>query len=75
MTLRSWPALAFLIVFGSIVAYSFYVQPITVWTLLAGAAIITSVVLIVRAEVTQPAAEPVPLRAPEREEDGATLAA
>ena len=78
---RSWAALAFLVVFGSIVAYSSYVwlltvaptelvgtyayvnpviavalgavflgEAITAWVLLAGAAIVASVVLIVRAQ-------------------------
>ena len=96
---RSWLALAALIVFGSIVAYSCYVwlltvaptelvstyayvnpviavllgavfleEAITAWVLLAGAAIVTSVVLIVRAQ-SAPPAEPV------IEEDAATLAA
>jgi drug/metabolite transporter (DMT)-like permease len=96
---RSWLALAALIVFGSIVAYSCYVwlltvaptelvstyayvnpviavllgavfleEAITAWVLLAGAAIVTSVVLIVRAQ-SAPPAEPVV------EEDAATLAA
>ena len=89
----------FLILFGSIVAYSSYVwllqvaptelvgtyayvnpviavvlgaavldEAITPWVLLAGAAIVVSVALIVRAQ-SRPAAEP------EFEEDGATLAA
>jgi drug/metabolite transporter (DMT)-like permease len=96
---RSWLALAALILFGSIVAYSCYVwlltvaptelvstyayvnpviavllgavfleEAITAWVLLAGAAIVTSVVLIVRAQ-SAPPAEPVV------EEDAATLAA
>jgi drug/metabolite transporter (DMT)-like permease len=96
---RSWLALAGLVLFGSIVAYSCYVwlltvaptelvstyayvnpviavllgavflnEAITAWILLAGAAIVTSVVLIVRAQ-SAPAAEPVV------EEDAATLAA
>ena len=96
---RSWLALAALVLFGSIVAYSCYVwlltvaptelvstyayvnpviavllgavflnEAITAWVLLAGAAIVTSVVLIVRAQ-SAPAAEPV------AEEDAATLAA
>jgi len=96
---RSWLALAALIVFGSIVAYSCYVwlltvaptelvstyayvnpviavllgavflnEAITAWVLLAGAAIVTSVVLIVKAQ-SAPPAEPVV------EEDAATLAA
>jgi len=96
---RSWVALAGLIVFGSVVAYSCYVWLLTVaptelvstyayvnpviavllgavflnevitgWVLLAGAAIVTSVVLIVRAQ-SAPVAEP------EIEEDAATLAA
>jgi drug/metabolite transporter (DMT)-like permease len=96
---RSWLALAALIVFGSIVAYSCYVwlltvaptelvstyayvnpviavllgavfleEAITAWVLLAGAAIVTSVVLIVRAQ-SAPPAQPVV------EEDAATLAA
>lgn len=96
---RSWLALAALIVFGSIVAYSCYVwlltvaptelvstyayvnpviavllgalildEVITAWVLLAGAAIVASVVLIVRAQ-SEPPAEPVV------EKDAATLAA
>ena len=96
---RSWLALAALILFGSIVAYSCYVwlltvaptelvstyayvnpviavllgavfleEAITAWVLLAGAAIVTSVVLIVRAQ-SAPPAQPVV------EEDAATLAA
>ena len=96
---RSWLAMAGLILFGSIVAYSCYVWLLTVaptelvstyayvnpviavllgavflnevitgWVLLAGAAIVTSVVLIVRAQ-SAPVAEP------EVEEDAATLAA
>jgi drug/metabolite transporter (DMT)-like permease len=96
---RSWLALAALILFGSIVAYSCYVWLLTVaptelvstyayvnpviavllgavflnevisaWVLLAGAAIVTSVVLIVKAQ-SAPPAEPVV------EEDAATLAA
>ena len=96
---RSWLALAGLIVFGSVVAYSCYVwlltvaptelvstyayvnpviavllgslfleELITAWVLLAGAAIVASVVLIVRAQ-SAPPAEPVV------EEDAATLAA
>jgi len=96
---RSWAALAFLIAFGSIVAYSCYVwllqvaptelvgtyayvnpviavllgavfleESITAWVLLAGAAIVASVVLIVRAQ-SRPAARPA------LEEDAATLAA
>jgi drug/metabolite transporter (DMT)-like permease len=99
---RSWIALGFLVVFGSIVAYSSYVwllkvaptelvgtyayvnpviavllgalvldESITAWVLLAGAAIVVSVVLIVRAQ-TAPKAESEPL---ELEEEGATLAA
>ncbi len=99
---RSWIALGFLVVFGSIVAYSSYVwllkvaptelvgtyayvnpviavllgalvldEAITAWVLLAGAAIVVSVVLIVRAQ-TAPQAESEPL---ELEEEGATLAA
>ena len=85
---RSWVALGFLVVFGSIVAYSSYVwllrvaptelvgtyayvnpviavllgavflnEAITSWVLLAGAAIVVSVVLIVRAQ-TAPKAAP-----------------
>jgi drug/metabolite transporter (DMT)-like permease len=96
---RSWLAMAGLILFGSIVAYSCYVWLLTVaptelvstyayvnpviavllgtvflnevitgWVLLAGAAIVTSVVLIVRAQ-SAPAAEPVV------EEESASLAA
>jgi drug/metabolite transporter (DMT)-like permease len=96
---RSWLALAGLIVFGSVVAYSCYVwlltvaptelvstyayvnpviavllgslfleEVITAWVLVAGAAIVASVVLIVRAQ-SAPSAEPVV------EEDAATLAA
>ena len=96
---RSWLALAALVVFGSIVAYSCYVwlltvaptelvstyayvnpviavllgavflnETITAWVLLAGVAIVASVVLIVRAQ-SAPPAEPVV------EEDAATLAA
>jgi drug/metabolite transporter (DMT)-like permease len=103
VTARSLGGLAFLIVFGSIVAYSAYVwllkvaptelvgtyayvnpviavllgavilnEPITVWVLLAGASIVASVALIVRA---QSGAEPVAERPPELEEEGATLAA
>ena len=99
---RSWLALAYLIAFGSIVAYSCYVwlltvaptelvgtyayvnpvvavllgalflgESITIWVLLAGAAIVASVVLIVRAQT----AKPTPVREPELEEEGATLAA
>jgi drug/metabolite transporter (DMT)-like permease len=99
---RSWVALAFLVVFGSIVAYSSYVwllkvaptelvgtyayvnpviavllgalflnEAITAWVLLAGAAIVVSVVLIVRAQ-TAPQAES---EAQELEEEGARLAA
>jgi drug/metabolite transporter (DMT)-like permease len=99
---RSWIALAALVVFGSLVAYSCYVwllkvaptdlvgtyayvnpviavllgavfldEPLTVWVLAAGAAIVVSVALIVRAQGVA-AAEPA---APEAEEDGATLAA
>ena len=100
---RSIGGLVFLIVFGSIVAYSSYVwllkvaptqlvatyayvnpviavllgaavlgEPITRWVVLAGAAIVTSVVLIVRAQSKAPATV---ARLPEREEEGATLAA
>jgi drug/metabolite transporter (DMT)-like permease len=100
---RSLGGLAFLIVFGSIVAYSSYVwllkvaptqlvatyayvnpviavllgglvldEPITLWVVVAGAAIVTSVVLIVRAQ-SSPQRDLQPLR--EREEEGATLAA
>jgi len=100
---RSLIALAYLIVFGSIVAYSSYVwllktaptqlvatyayvnpviavllgalvldEPITVWMVVAGAAIVASVVLIVRAQSTS---EPVVERRGEPDEDGATLAA
>jgi len=100
---RSWLALAGLILFGSLVAYSCYVwllkvaptelvgtyayvnpviavllgavflsEPLTVWVLLAGAAIVLSVVLIVRAQ-SRAAIEPA--SALEPEEDGATLAA
>jgi drug/metabolite transporter (DMT)-like permease len=96
---RSWLALAGLIVFGSVVAYSCYVwlltvaptelvstyayvnpviavllgslfleEVITAWVLLAGAAIVASVVLIVRAQSAPPAK-------PVVEEDAATLAA
>jgi drug/metabolite transporter (DMT)-like permease len=96
---RSWVALAGLIVFGSVVAYSCYVwlltvaptelvstyayvnpviavllgtlflgEVITAWVLLAGAAIVASVVLIVRSQ-SAPRAEP------ELEEGAATLAA
>ncbi|MBA3384243.1 MAG: EamA family transporter [Actinobacteria bacterium] len=96
---RSWLALAALIVFGSIVAYSCYVwlltvaptelvstyayvnpviavllgavfleEAITAWVLLAGGAIVASVVLIVRAQSAPPAE-------PEIQEDAATLAA
>ena len=96
---RSWLALAALIVFGSIVAYSCYVwlltvaptelvstyayvnpviavslgavvleEAITAWVLLAGGAIVASVVLIVRAQSAPPAERVV-------EEDAATLAA
>jgi drug/metabolite transporter (DMT)-like permease len=100
---RSWVALAFLVLFGSIIAYSSYVwllqvaptelvgtyayvnpviavalgalflnEAITPWVLLAGAAIVASVVLIVRAQtVRQPALKAVE----EPEEEGATLAA
>jgi drug/metabolite transporter (DMT)-like permease len=99
---RSWVALAFLVVFGSIVAYSSYVwllkvaptelvgtyayvnpviavllgalflnEAVTAWVLLAGAAIVVSVVLIVRAQ-TAPQAES---EAQELEEEGARLAA
>jgi drug/metabolite transporter (DMT)-like permease len=98
---RSWLALAGLIVFGSIVAYSCYVwllkvaptelvgtyayvnpviavllgalflgEAITVWVLAAGAAIVASVVLIVRAQSRPPAKSQV-----EPEEEPATLAA
>lgn len=96
---RSWLALAALILFGSIVAYSCYVwlltvaptelvstyayvnpviavslgavvleEAITAWVLLAGTAIVASVVLIVRAQSAPPAERVV-------EEDAATLAA
>jgi len=96
---RSWLAMAGLILFGSIVAYSCYVWLLTVaptelvstyayvnpviavllgavflnevitgWVLLAGVAIVTSVVLIVRAQSA-------PVVEPEVEEDAATLAA
>jgi drug/metabolite transporter (DMT)-like permease len=100
---RSWLALAYLIAFGSIVAYSSYVwllkvaptelvgtyayvnpviavslgavildEAITAWVLLAGAAIVTSVVLIVRA---QAAREPARAALEDTKEEGATLAA
>jgi drug/metabolite transporter (DMT)-like permease len=100
---RSWIALGFLVVFGSIVAYSSYVwlltvaptelvgtyayvnpviavglgavfldEVITAWVLFAGAAIVASVVLIVRA---QTAREPALKAVAEPEEEGATLAA
>jgi drug/metabolite transporter (DMT)-like permease len=100
---RSWIALAFLVVFGSIVAYSSYVwlltvaptelvgtyayvnpviavglgvvfldEVITAWVLFAGAAIVASVVLIVRA---QTAREPALKAVEEPEGEGATLAA
>jgi drug/metabolite transporter (DMT)-like permease len=100
---RSWIALAFLVIFGSIVAYSSYVwlltvaptelvgtyayvnpviavglgalflgEVITSWVLLAGVAIVASVVLIVRAQ----SARNTRLEAVEEpEEEGATLAA
>jgi drug/metabolite transporter (DMT)-like permease len=99
---RSWLALAGLIAFGSIVAYSCYVwllqvaptelvgtyayvnpviavvlgtlflgEAITFWVLLAGAAIVASVVLIVRAQTAKPELAAVA----EPEEEGATLAA
>jgi drug/metabolite transporter (DMT)-like permease len=100
---RSWLALGFLVVFGSIVAYSSYVwlltvaptelvgtyayvnpviavalgalflgEAITAWVLLAGAAIVASVVLIVRAQTSRETA----LQAvEERQQEGATLAA
>jgi len=99
---RSVLALAFLIVFGSLIAYSCYVwllkvaptelvgtyayvnpviavllgaiflgEQITIWTLVAGAAIVLSVVTIVRAQ-SKPAPERVRL---EPSQDGATLAA
>jgi drug/metabolite transporter (DMT)-like permease len=103
VTARSWIALAFLVVFGSIVAYSSYVwllkvaptelvgtyayvnpviavglgavflgEVITAWVLLAGVAIVASVVLIVRAQTAREA----PVHAVEaREEEAATLAA
>ena len=96
---RSWVALAGLVLFGSIVAYSCYVwlltvaptelvstyayvnpviavllgsvflsEQLTVWVLVAGAAIVVSVALIVRAQSA-------PARVGEREEEGARLAA
>jgi drug/metabolite transporter (DMT)-like permease len=99
---RSWVALAGLVLFGSIVAYSCYVwllqvaptelvgtyayvnpviavllgsvilsEAITMWVLVAGAAIVASVVLIVRS----PAAKPKLVQAEALEEEGATLAA
>jgi drug/metabolite transporter (DMT)-like permease len=99
---RSLLAVAFLIVFGSLIAYSCYTwllkvaptelvgtyayvnpviavllgavflgESITPWMLVAGAAIVLSVVTIVRAQ-SRPLPEPVRL---ERREDGATLAA
>jgi drug/metabolite transporter (DMT)-like permease len=100
---RSLLGLAFLILFGSIVAYSCYTwllnvaptplvgtyayvnpvvavllgatflgEPITGSILLAGAAIVVSVALIVRAQ-SRPRVRPA--TAPERREEGATLAA
>jgi len=103
ISVRSAGGLAYLIVFGSIVAYSSYVwllkvaptqlvatyayvnpviavllgalvldEAITVWVGVAGAAIVTSVVLIVRA---QSRVEPAFERLPDGEEEGATLAA
>jgi drug/metabolite transporter (DMT)-like permease len=99
---RSWIALGFLVVFGSIVAYSCYVWLLTVaptelvgtyayvnpviavllgalflseaisfWVLLAGVAIVASVVLIVRAQ----SAKPAKADEAELEEEVATLAA
>jgi drug/metabolite transporter (DMT)-like permease len=99
---RSWVALAGLVVFGSIVAYSSYVwllqvaptelvgtyayvnpviavllgaaflsEAITLWVVVAGAAIVASVALIVRAQ-SRPSAV---VHALEREGEGATLAA
>ena len=99
---RSWLALAGLVLFGSIVAYSCYVwllqvapiefvstyayvnpviavvlgsvflsEAITAWVLVAGAAIVASVALIVRAQ-SRPQAV---VHTLEREEEGATLAA
>jgi drug/metabolite transporter (DMT)-like permease len=103
---RSWIALAFLVVFGSIVAYSSYVwllkvaptelvgtyafvnpviavllgalflnEAITAWVLLAGAAIIVSIALIVRAQTATKPASQAESELPELEEEGATLAA
>jgi drug/metabolite transporter (DMT)-like permease len=100
---RSWIALGFLVLFGSIVAYSSYVwllqiaptelvgtyayvnpviavglgavfldEAITGWVLLAGVAIVASVVLIVRAQTVR---EPAPKTVEEPEGEGATLAA
>jgi drug/metabolite transporter (DMT)-like permease len=100
---RSWIALGFLVLFGSIVAYSSYVwllqvaptelvgtyayvnpviavglgavfldEAITGWVLLAGAAIVASVVLIVRA---QTGGKPVLKAVEDPDEEGATLAA
>lgn len=100
---RSWVALAFLVLFGSIIAYSSYVwllkvaptelvgtyayvnpviavalgalfleEAITPWVLLAGAAIVASVVLIVRA---QTARQPALKALEEPQNEGATLAA
>jgi drug/metabolite transporter (DMT)-like permease len=99
---RSVLAVAFLIVFGSLIAYSCYVwllkvaptelvgtyayvnpviavllgavflgEQITIWTLVAGIAIVLSVVTIVRAQ-SRPRSEPARL---EPREGGATLAA
>ena len=103
---RSWIALAFLVVFGSIVAYSSYVwllkvaptelvgtyayvnpviavllgavflnEAITSWVLLAGAAIVVSVVLIVRAQTAPKPAAEAESELQELDEEGATLAA
>jgi drug/metabolite transporter (DMT)-like permease len=103
---RSWIALAFLVVFGSIVAYSSYVwllkvaptelvgtyayvnpviavllgsvflnEAITAWVLLAGAAIVVSVALIVRAQTAPKTASEAESELSELEEEGATLAA
>ena len=103
---RSWVALAFLVVFGSIVAYSSYVwllkvaptelvgtyayvnpviavllgavflnEAITAWVLVAGAAIVVSVALIVRAQTAPKAAPEAESEPSELEEEGATLAA
>jgi drug/metabolite transporter (DMT)-like permease len=103
---RSWIALAFLVVFGSIVAYSSYVwllkvaptelvgtyayvnpviavllgavflnEAITPWVLLAGAAIVVSVALIVRAQTAPKPAAEAESELEELDEEGATLAA